>query len=154
MIQQFSSQIRQFALQAAVVSMLLPAIGLGLSSAIASPINVNSASQSELESIKGLGPAKARAIIAEREEGGSYHDANDLQKRVRGIGMKSVEKLVDNGLTIETPSAYRETRGGLKASSRVDGEGNQRASRYQARPREAQNHTASPKRYKHSKNGE
>ena len=32
----------------------------------ASPINVNTATQSELESIKGIGPAKAKTIIAER----------------------------------------------------------------------------------------
>ena len=116
MIQEFSSYVRRYALQVALVSLLLPAIGVGLSDATASPINVNSASQSELESIKGLGPSKARAIISEREDGGFYHDANDLQKRVRGIGMKSVEKMVDNGLTIESPSANRETRNGSRAS--------------------------------------
>ena len=91
-------------------------------SAYASPINVNTASQSELESIKGIGPAKAKTIIAERLDGGHFQDANDLQKRVRGIGMKSVEKMVDNGLTIEAPSSFREPNGRTKkeggASSR------------------------------------
>jgi competence protein ComEA len=76
--------------------------------AYASPINVNTATQTELESIKGIGPAKAKTIIAERLDGGHFQDANDLQKRVRGIGMKSVEKMVDNGLTIEAPSSFRE----------------------------------------------
>lgn len=75
-------------------------------SAIASPINVNTATQTELESIKGIGPAKAKTIIAERLDGGHFQDANDLQKRVRGIGMRSVEKMVDNGLTIEAPSSF------------------------------------------------
>lgn len=89
----------------------------------ASPINVNTATQSELESIKGIGPAKAKTIIAERLDGGHFQDANDLQKRVRGIGMKSVEKMVDNGLTIEAPSSFREPHGrtnkeGVKASRR------------------------------------
>ena len=59
----------------------------------ASPINVNTATQTELESIKGIGPAKAKTIIAERLDGGHFQDANDLQKRVRGIGMKSVVSL-------------------------------------------------------------
>jgi competence protein ComEA len=77
----------------------------------ASPINVNTATQTELESIKGIGPAKAKTIIAERLDGGHFQDANDLQKRVRGIGMKSVEKMVDNGLTIEAPSSFREPHG-------------------------------------------
>ena len=84
---------------------------LGSYFAFASPVNVNTATQSELESIKGIGPAKAKTIIAERLDGGHFQDANDLQKRVRGIGMKSVEKMVDNGLTIEAPSAYREPQG-------------------------------------------
>jgi competence protein ComEA len=91
--------------------------------AAASPINVNTATQSELESIKGIGPSKAKTIIAERLDGGHFQDANDLQKRVRGIGMKSVEKMVDNGLTIEAPSSFREphsrtNKEGAKASRR------------------------------------
>jgi competence ComEA-like helix-hairpin-helix protein len=85
-----------------------------LGAAIASPINVNTATQSELESIKGIGPSKAKTIIAERLDGGHFQDANDLQKRVRGIGMKSVEKMVDNGLTIEAPGSFREPNGRTK----------------------------------------
>ena len=65
MIQKLSSYVRQYAFQVALMSMLVPVIGVGLSDAMASPVNVNSASQSELESIKGLGPSKARAIISE-----------------------------------------------------------------------------------------
>lgn len=154
MIQQFSTFVRQFALQAALMSLLVPVIGIGLSDAMASPVNVNSASQSELESIKGLGPSKARAIISEREDGGFYRDANDLQKRVRGIGMKSVEKMVDNGLTIESPSAYRETRSGSKAGSRSQSEPNSRASRSQGRSRETQDQYPASKTTKSQKNWE
>ena len=98
-------------------------------SAYASPINVNTATQSELESIKGIGPAKAKTIIAERLDGGHFQDANDLQKRVRGIGMKSVEKMVDNGLTIEAPSSFREPNGRTKKEG---GASSRRNSRNQA----------------------
>ncbi|CAM3626349.1 ComEA family DNA-binding protein [Polynucleobacter brandtiae] len=91
-------------LQALVFSVMLAVSGLSG----ATPINVNTATQSELESIKGIGPSKAKTIIAERLDGGHFQDANDLQKRVRGIGMKSVEKMVDNGLTIEAPGSFRE----------------------------------------------
>ena len=94
-------------LKSLVFSVLLAASGL----AAATPINVNTATQSELESIKGIGPSKAKTIIAERLDGGHFQDANDLQKRVRGIGMRSVEKMVDNGLTIEAPSSFREPHG-------------------------------------------
>ncbi len=94
-------------LKSLAFSVLLAVSGL----AAAAPINVNTATQSELESIKGIGPSKAKTIIAERLDGGHFQDANDLQKRVRGIGMKSVEKMVDNGLTIEAPSSFREPHG-------------------------------------------
>jgi competence protein ComEA len=116
-------------LKSLVFSVFVAVSGL----AAASPINVNTATQSELESIKGIGPSKAKTIIAERLDGGHFQDANDLQKRVRGIGMKSVEKMVDNGLTIEAPSSFREPHGrtnkeGSRASRR--GSRGQSGSRY------------------------
>jgi competence protein ComEA len=117
---------------------LLVAGGLTLATlgiASASPVNVNTATQSELEGIKGIGPAKAKTIIAERLDGGHFQDANDLQKRVRGIGMKSVEKMVDNGLTIEAPSSFREPNGRTKKEGGASG---RRASRNQASPRNQQ----------------
>ena len=92
----------------------------------ASPINVNTATQTELESIKGIGPSKAKTIIAERLDGGHFQDANDLQKRVRGIGMKSVEKMVDNGLTIEAPSSFREPNGRTNQESSATSRRNSR----------------------------
>lgn len=109
----------------------------------ASPINVNTATQSELESIKGIGPSKAKTIIAERLDGGHFQDANDLQKRVRGIGMKSVEKMVDNGLTIEAPSSFREPNGRTKKEGGASG---RRHSRNQASPRNQQERSGSGRR--------
>jgi len=93
---------------------------------VASPINVNTATQTELESIKGIGPSKAKTIITERLDGGHFQDANDLQKRVRGIGMKSVEKMVDNGLTIEAPSSFREPNGRTNQESSTTSRRNSR----------------------------
>jgi len=115
---------------AATVAAALTFSSLGI--AVASPINVNTATQSELESIKGIGPSKAKTIIAERLDGGHFQDANDLQKRVRGIGMKSVEKMVDNGLTIEAPGSFREPNGRTKKEGSAS---SRRNSRTQASPR-------------------
>jgi competence ComEA-like helix-hairpin-helix protein len=114
-------------MRSALVSAVLAMTSLGLANA--SPINVNTATQSELESIKGIGPSKARTIISERTDGGHFQDANDLQKRVRGIGMKSVEKMVDNGLTIEAPGSFREPNGRTKKDGGASG---RRNSRHQA----------------------
>lgn len=127
-------------IRSVLVGAALTMASLGIASA--SPINVNTASQSELESIKGIGPSKARTIIAERQEGGHFQDANDLQKRVRGIGMKSVEKMVDNGLTIEAPSSFREPNGRTQKDGGASG---RRNSRHQAGQRN-QSERATPHR--------
>jgi competence protein ComEA len=49
------------------------------------PVNVNTATQAQLEELPGIGPALAGAIIAEREKRGGFRDVAELQD-VRGIG--------------------------------------------------------------------
>src|SRR5260363_200955 len=46
-----------------------------------------------LTGIKGIGPVKAQAIIQERAAHGPYKNAEDLAKRVKGLGAKSTAKL-------------------------------------------------------------
>ena len=128
-------------LKAAIVALTVLVSSAGIVQA--SPINVNTATQTELESIKGIGPAKAKTIIAERLDGGHFQDANDLQKRVRGIGMKSVEKMVDNGLTIEAPSSFREPNGRTKKEGAASG---RRSSRNQTHPRTQSERTGAGRR--------
>ncbi len=67
-------------------------------------VNINTADAAALQSVKGIGPAKARAILDEREKNGAYKDAADLVARVSGIGAKSVQKLQQEGLSIEAGS--------------------------------------------------
>ncbi len=55
-------------------------------------VNINTATQSELEGVKGLGPAKAKAIIEYREKHGPFKSVDELDK-VKGFGKSSVEKL-------------------------------------------------------------
>jgi competence protein ComEA len=98
---------------------LVLALPLSMAQVNAAPVNVNTATQSELESIRGIGPSKARAIITERDKGGAFYDSYDLQSRVRGIGEKSVGKLMENGLKIEGQSGYRETKSNARSDSRV-----------------------------------
>jgi competence protein ComEA len=63
-------------------------------------VEINSADQAALESVRGLGPSKAKAILLERKKNGPFKDATDLHTRVKGIGEKTVERLMQNGLTI------------------------------------------------------
>jgi competence protein ComEA len=84
--------------------MLLLAITLSIGAAFAA-VDVNTADQSALESVKGLGPVKSKAIIDERSKNGPFKDADDLATRVKGLGTKSVSNLEQEGLTIGGSSA-------------------------------------------------
>lgn len=55
-------------------------------------ININRAEATTLEQLPGIGPAKAQAIVAYREENGPFKTVEDLLQ-VSGIGPKSIEKL-------------------------------------------------------------
>jgi len=57
-------------------------------------IDINKASLEELQELPGIGPSKAAAIIAKRDELGSFKTIEDL-KLVSGIGDKTYEKLKD-----------------------------------------------------------
>jgi competence ComEA-like helix-hairpin-helix protein len=85
--------------------MLFVALSLSLAAGIAEAVDVNTASQAELEALKGLGPVKSKAIIDERTKNGPFKDADDLANRVKGLGTKSVGHLEENGLTIGGSSA-------------------------------------------------
>jgi comEA protein len=54
--------------------------------------DLNTATSSQLQTIPGIGPSKATAILSNREESGSFSSINDVQ-RVSGIGVKTAEKI-------------------------------------------------------------
>lgn len=55
-------------------------------------VNINAASQAELETLPGIGPVKAQAIIAHRTQHGPFARIEDIQN-VTGIGEKTFESL-------------------------------------------------------------
>lgn len=61
----------------------------------ANKIRVNQATAEELQSLSGIGPAKAEAIIQYRDENGPFKAVEDLLN-VPGIGQKTLENIVDN----------------------------------------------------------
>jgi len=63
--------------------------GAGLPSA---PVNLNTATPSELQRLSGIGPKLAERIVAYREVHGSFRRVQDLT-RVRGIGAKTLAQL-------------------------------------------------------------
>ncbi|MEI7291402.1 MULTISPECIES: ComEA family DNA-binding protein [Paraburkholderia] len=63
-------------------------------------VDVNTANEDALRGIKGIGPARAKAILDERGAHGPFKDASDLGKRVKGLGGHTVERLQAEGLSV------------------------------------------------------
>ena len=59
------------------------------------PININYASQTELQSLSGIGPAMALKIITYRDENGLFNNIEDI-KNVSGIGEAKYNKIKDD----------------------------------------------------------
>ncbi|WP_412762000.1 MULTISPECIES: helix-hairpin-helix domain-containing protein [Priestia] len=55
-------------------------------------VNINTANTDELQTLNGIGPSKASAIVSYREENGLFQTVEDLGQ-VSGIGEKSLEKI-------------------------------------------------------------
>jgi competence protein ComEA len=60
----------------------------------AEKININQADAIELQTLNGVGPAIAEAIVTYREQNGAFASVEELSA-VKGIGDKKVEKLAD-----------------------------------------------------------
>ena len=86
-----------------VVSLLLCALCLsaapltyaqqaGVQAEQASMVSINRASEAELAKLPGIGPKKAAAIIAYRNEHGEFKSLDDLQN-VKGVGKASMKAL-------------------------------------------------------------
>jgi competence protein ComEA len=63
-----------------------------LSAAAVAAVNINTASQAELEGLKGIGPVKAKAIIDYRQKHGPFKTVDALDN-VKGIGKATVGTL-------------------------------------------------------------
>jgi competence protein ComEA len=76
----------------AVVLMLFTALAMAA-------VDVNKASDAQLDGVKGIGPATTKLIKAERKKG-DFKDWQDFIDRVKGIGETRAAKLSDEGLTV------------------------------------------------------
>ncbi|MFT4069623.1 ComEA family DNA-binding protein [Paraburkholderia sp.] len=80
-------------------------------------VDVNTANEDALRGIRGIGPAKAKAILDERTAHGPFKDAADLGKRVKGMGGHTVERLQAEGLAVGPAGAATGTQVAAAAQS-------------------------------------
>lgn len=79
------------------------AAGVGASAGLplsAQAIDVNTASQIQLQAVKGVGPRTAQIIVQERARAGHFESLEDLSDRVRGIGAKKLQAMQAGGLRV------------------------------------------------------
>ena len=78
-------------------------------------LDINLASEADLDSLKGVGPATTQRILAERSSA-PFADWADLMGRVRGMRATSARKLSDQGLTVNGQPYPATPRGTLKTN--------------------------------------
>lgn len=82
-------------------------------------VDVNTADEAALRAVKGIGPAKARAIVEERATGGPFMDAGDLSRRVKGMGGQTVERLRAEGLTVGSEAHWERATESFASTGRT-----------------------------------
>lgn len=65
---------------------------LSLSFNVFAGVNLNTATQAELETLNGIGEVKAKAIIEYRKKNGGFKNVDELEK-VYGIGDDTLKKV-------------------------------------------------------------
>lgn len=71
---------------------VMSVVAFALSASVWAAVDLNKATQAELEGVNGIGPAKAKAIIDYRTKNGPFKSVDDLDK-VSGFGKKTVDKV-------------------------------------------------------------
>ncbi|NLK31035.1 MAG: ComEA family DNA-binding protein, partial [Aminobacterium colombiense] len=69
-----------------------PSSGQNSDSSAGKKVNINRASEEELQALPGVGPSTAGSIVRYRESQGLFNGIEDLL-RVRGIGPAKFEKI-------------------------------------------------------------
>ena len=62
-------------------------------------VEINTANEAELDSVRGFGPSSTARVLKAREDG-PFHNWADLMLRVKGIRASTAAKLSAAGLTV------------------------------------------------------
>ncbi|HWI83447.1 ComEA family DNA-binding protein [Ramlibacter sp.] len=79
---------------------ILAAMFMVFATAIAmAAVDVNKATEAELDGLKGIGPVTSKLILSERKKG-EFKDWQDFIDRVKGVGESRAAKFSAEGLTV------------------------------------------------------
>lgn len=79
---------------------LLAALVMCCAAAVAmAAVDVNKATEAELDGLKGIGPVTSKLILSERKKG-PFKDWQDFIARVKGVGESRAAKFSEEGLTV------------------------------------------------------
>lgn len=81
-------------------------------------VDLNKGTQSELESVKGIGPAMSGRILDERKKG-PFKDWDDFMGRVKGVKAASATRFSAAGLTVNG-ATYGAAGGADKAADKPE----------------------------------
>jgi len=66
-------------------------------------VEINTATEEQLQSLRGIGPAMAARIISERARA-PFSSLADFDERVKGVGTITLRRWVTDGLVLATPA--------------------------------------------------
>ena len=72
-------------------------------------LEINQASEADLDGLRGLGPAFTRRVMRERDIR-PFTDWPDLMRRVAGMGSVTAKKLAAQGLTVSGQALVKENK--------------------------------------------
>ena len=81
-------------------------------------VNINTATEAQLETLKGVGPAKAKEIIEYRKKNGPFKSVDDLDK-VKGIGQGLMKK-IRSDVSISGATTVKEEKSAVKEMKKDD----------------------------------
>ena len=82
-----------------IKKLLTTLLALLAGAVVAASVDINRATQAELEAVKGIGTGLSAKILDERKKG-EFKDWNDLMARVRGVREANAARFSAAGLTV------------------------------------------------------